>query len=158
MSGCHSLQLLEQLNFQRQKKLFCDVTIRVTAGQTFAAHRCVLAASSPKLRSLVSLTASHGKLKSVILLKSLTVCGFEPVLEYIYTGELKLDVENIDEVLATACYLELPDIVELCKRMSSDVSALSKCTSPSISQFETLCDIKPDTMNSLLNPCTIGKI
>ena len=156
MSGCHSLQLLEQLNYQRQKNEFCDVTVRVMGGLNFSAHRCLLAASSPKLHSLASLVPSHGKLKSMILLETLTACGFEPVLEYIYTGKLKLDVDNFDEVLATGRYLDLPDVVEMCVRMSSEATVNDECTSQGISRLEALWTEKSEPSNRTKNPCFTG--
>jgi hypothetical protein len=119
MSCNHSCQLLEQLNLQRQKLLFCDVSVRVAGSQTFPAHRCVLAASSPVLHTLVISVSSPNEPEAVIALDSLTAAGIQPVLDFIYTGKLKLTVDNVQEVYAAACHLDFPDIIKCCKTICS---------------------------------------
>ena len=116
-SCSRTLRLLEQLNIQRQNSLFCDVLVRIPGScHSFPAHRCVLAASSPKLHSLaVTAVSSYSVANSVIVLDSLTVVGFQPVLDFIYTGRLSLTIDNIQEVYAAACYLELSDVVKCCE-------------------------------------------
>lgn len=115
MSCNHSHHLLEQLNFQRQELLFCDVLVRVAGSQTFPAHRCVLAASSPVLHSLAISVSPSNEPAAVIALDSLTANGFQAVLDFIYTGKLRVTVDNVREVYAAACRLDLPDIVRCCE-------------------------------------------
>ncbi|GCB85120.1 hypothetical protein scyTo_0025727 [Scyliorhinus torazame] len=106
----HSKQLLLQLNRQRTKGFLCDVII-VVQNALFRAHKNILAASSVYLRSLVV----HDNL--VNLDPDMVSPGvFRTVLDYIYTGRLSEAELNVGAVLAAASYLQLPELVALCKK------------------------------------------
>ncbi|XP_062887088.1 hypermethylated in cancer 1 protein isoform X1 [Mobula hypostoma] len=110
----HAKQLLLQLNRQRTKGFLCDVII-VVQNALFRAHKNILAASSVYLKSLVV----HDNL--VNLDPEMVSPGtFRTILDYIYTGRLN-DYEQGSEqtlgaILAAASYLQLPDLVALCKK------------------------------------------
>ncbi|XP_038670697.1 hypermethylated in cancer 1 protein [Scyliorhinus canicula] len=106
----HSKQLLVQLNRQRTKGFLCDVII-VVQNALFRAHKNILAASSVYLKSLVV----HDNL--VNLDPDMVSPGvFRTILDYIYTGRLSEAELNIGAVLAAASYLQLPDLVSVCKK------------------------------------------
>lgn len=119
----HSRQLLLQLNNQRTKGFLCDVII-VVQNALFRAHKNVLAASSAYLKSLVVhdnlLNLDHDMVSPAV---------FRLVLDFIYTGRLTDSVEaaaaaavapgtepSLGAVLAAASYLQIPDLVALCKK------------------------------------------
>ena len=87
----HGINVLRDLNQQRLSETFCDVFIEVS-GHTFAAHKCVLSAASPKLSSM--LLALRPECGNVLQLPaaSVDVKSFSDLLQYIYTG--KLDVPS----------------------------------------------------------------
>ncbi|XP_078080695.1 hypermethylated in cancer 1 protein-like isoform X2 [Mustelus asterias] len=110
----HAKQLLLQLNRQRTKGFLCDVII-VVQNALFRAHKNILAASSLYLKSLVV----HDNL--VNLDPEMVSPGiFRTVLDYIYTGRLneaeQSQEQNLGAILAAASYLQLPDLVTLCKK------------------------------------------
>uniref|UniRef100_UPI00398E6A2E hypermethylated in cancer 1 protein n=1 Tax=Pristiophorus japonicus TaxID=55135 RepID=UPI00398E6A2E len=110
----HAKQLLLQLNRQRTKGFLCDVII-VVQNALFRAHKNILAASSVYLKSLVV----HDNL--VNLDPEMVSPGiFRTILDYIYTGRLNEadqgNEQNLGAILAAASYLQLPDLVALCKK------------------------------------------
>ncbi|XP_042194732.1 hypermethylated in cancer 1 protein isoform X2 [Callorhinchus milii] len=110
----YAKQLLMQLNRQRTKGFLCDVII-VVQNALFRAHKNILAASSVYLKSLVV----HDNL--VNLDPEMVSPGiFRTILDYIYTGRLtegdQGSEQNLGAVLAAASYLQLPDLVALCKK------------------------------------------
>ncbi|XP_026853553.2 hypermethylated in cancer 1 protein isoform X1 [Electrophorus electricus] len=112
----HARHLLLQLNTQRTKGFLCDVII-VVQNALFRAHKNILAASSLYLKSLVV----HDNL--INLDHEMVSPGvFRVILDYIYTGRLSEGdptcptEPNIGAVLAAASYLQLLDLVALCKK------------------------------------------
>ncbi|XP_034053806.1 hypermethylated in cancer 1 protein isoform X3 [Gymnodraco acuticeps] len=112
----HARDLLLQLNSQRTKGFLCDVII-VVQNALFRAHKNILAASSLYLKSLVV----HDNL--INLDHEMVSPGvFRVILDYIYTGRLSEGEPtsptepNLGAVLAAASYLQLLDLVALCKK------------------------------------------
>ncbi|KPP60920.1 hypermethylated in cancer 1 protein-like [Scleropages formosus] len=112
----HARHLLLQLNSQRTKGFLCDVII-VVQNALFRAHKNILAASSHYLKSLVV----HDNL--INLDHEMVSPGvFRVILDYIYTGRLTEDNHessaepNLAAVLAAASYLQLLDLVALCRK------------------------------------------
>ncbi|XP_017289286.1 hypermethylated in cancer 1 protein isoform X1 [Kryptolebias marmoratus] len=112
----HARDLLLQLNSQRTKGFLCDVII-VVQNALFRAHKNILAASSHYLKSLVV----HDNL--INLDHEMVSPGvFRVILDYIYTGRLNEgdptspNEPNLGAVLAAASYLQLLDLVALCKK------------------------------------------
>lgn len=52
MVESHSHQVLSKLNSQREAGLFCDITLKTGGGQSFVAHKAVLAAVSEYFQEL----------------------------------------------------------------------------------------------------------
>ncbi|XP_044304958.1 hypermethylated in cancer 1 protein-like, partial [Varanus komodoensis] len=118
----HSRQLLLQLNAQRAKGFLCDVIV-VVQNALFRAHKNVLAASSAYLKALVV----HDNLISLDQ-EMVSPAVFRAVLDFIYTGRLgpaehepepgvgEAGEPGVGAVLAAASYLQIPDLVALCKK------------------------------------------
>ncbi|XP_075327680.1 uncharacterized protein LOC142385230 isoform X2 [Odontesthes bonariensis] len=111
VEGCHhAASLLGCLNFQRERAQYCDCVLRQkqSSGQLYPAHRCVLAASSPVLASLLSSTGALVELQDSCLSDS--VLG--PLLDYIYTGALPytLNREQYPRLLTAACHLQMNEL------------------------------------------------
>ena len=107
----HGRQILDQLSVQRYYGSFCDIVVRVE-DVDFKVHKCVLAASSCKLQTLMC--SMHQDSGDVLSLKDLTMNGFRVVVEYMYSGVLRLDAALVQEVLVASQYLELRDVEKAC--------------------------------------------
>ncbi|NWW53536.1 ZBT17 protein, partial [Pedionomus torquatus] len=108
----HSKQVLEQLNQQRQLGLLCDCTF-VVDGINFKAHKAVLAACSEYFRMLFV------DQKDVVHLDISNAAGLGQVLEFMYTAKLSLNLDNVEDVLAVAGFLQMQEIVSACNALKS---------------------------------------
>ncbi|XP_015250746.1 PREDICTED: nucleus accumbens-associated protein 2-like [Cyprinodon variegatus] len=111
--------VLGSLNEQRLLGHYCDVSILVQ-GQSFKAHRAVLAASSLYFRDLFSSAADPASCSSsssssrVVfeLPSSVTPTCFQQILSFCYTGRLSMAASEQLVLMYTAGYLQIQNIVE----------------------------------------------
>lgn len=121
----HFQLLFQQLNYQRLHAQLCDCVVLV-GGQSFQAHRSILAACSSHFRALLSSadstdeagtdTGGRGS-PSVIELdpEVVTPEAFSTLLDMIYTSALSLRASNVMDVLLAASHLHLNAVVKACK-------------------------------------------
>lgn len=161
--------LLKQLNIQRYYGLFCDVVVRV-GDVDFRAHRCVLAAASAKLQSLAfNIRQDWGG--NMLVIDGISAEAFHVALEFIYSGCVRLDgmTTTVDEILAAAKYLGLPDVERACRELGARNTAPVKAESISVAterpmpKLTSIKDIHPasgasgcrlsaDRVTSILTP------
>ncbi|XP_069776181.1 zinc finger and BTB domain-containing protein 4-like [Narcine bancroftii] len=91
--GGHCTSLLHQLNAQRERGAFCDVTI-VVEDSKFKAHKNVLAAFSPYFQGLLAQRGSW-PLQPVLELREVKAEVFAKILGFLYSS--RLVVERPDE-------------------------------------------------------------
>lgn len=108
--------VLGSLNEQRLLGHYCDVSILVQ-GQSFKAHRAVLAASSLYFRDLFSSAADSSSPSSASqavfeLPSSVTPTCFQQILSFCYTGRLSMAASEQLVLMYTAGYLQIQNIVE----------------------------------------------
>ncbi|RVE66400.1 hypothetical protein OJAV_G00106860 [Oryzias javanicus] len=112
---CYLPKLLFELNEQRKRGFFCDCSILVE-GQVFKAHRNVLFAGSGYFRALlVHYLQDSGQRYSTASLDIVTADAFSIILDFLYSGRLALNRSNVIEVMSAASYLQMTDLVNLCK-------------------------------------------
>ncbi|XP_058978935.1 uncharacterized protein LOC131802603 [Musca domestica] len=102
-----------------------DVILEVGPGPTtmrFMAHSIMLGMHSGYLRSAIRLDersagAAHSQHGGdfVVYLSNVTPEQFAPLLSYMYTGYLDLNVENIFGVLLATHVLHMPRALEICR-------------------------------------------
>lgn len=110
-STAHSSHVLSSLDEQRQRDVLCDVTV-VVEGQSFRAHRSVLASCSEYFAQRISSFTQHGAV--VTLPQEVTVAGFEPLLKFAYTSKLLFGKEDVLEIRNSAAILGFKDLDEGC--------------------------------------------
>uniref|UniRef100_A0A3Q0S4R2 BTB domain-containing protein n=1 Tax=Amphilophus citrinellus TaxID=61819 RepID=A0A3Q0S4R2_AMPCI len=98
----HSGKVLEQLNRQRKQGLLCDCTF-VVDGVDFKAHKAVLAACSVYFRTLFL------DQKDVVHL-DISNASIQHVLDFMYTAKLSLSLQNVEDVLSVAHFLQMQEI------------------------------------------------
>ncbi|XP_022064897.2 uncharacterized protein LOC110961540 [Acanthochromis polyacanthus] len=110
--GSHAASLLAYLNLQREQAHFCDCVLiqRESPAQLYPAHRCVLAASSPVLASILSSTGALVELQAPCLSDAVLTS----LLDYIYTGALPFthSQQQYYSLLNAACYLQMIELQE----------------------------------------------
>ncbi|NXF12376.1 ZBT8A protein, partial [Smithornis capensis] len=124
----HQSHLLEQLNEQRKQDLFCDCNILVE-GKVFKAHRNVLFASSGYFKMLLSQSSKETGQPTTATFEVFSPETFMVILDFVYSGILSLTGQNVIEVMSAASYLQMTDILNVCKtfiKSSLDINEKEK--------------------------------
>ncbi|NWX18754.1 ZBT8A protein, partial [Aegotheles bennettii] len=124
----HQFHLLEQLNEQRKQELFCDCSILVE-GKVFKAHRNVLFASSGYFKMLLSQSSKEATQPTTATFEVFSPETFMVILDFVYSGILSLTGQNVIEVMSAASYLQMTDILNVCKtfiKSSLDINEKEK--------------------------------
>uniref|UniRef100_A0A8C5PMQ8 Ankyrin repeat and BTB/POZ domain-containing protein 1 n=1 Tax=Leptobrachium leishanense TaxID=445787 RepID=A0A8C5PMQ8_9ANUR len=104
---------------------FSDITFAVH-GESFRAHRCILGARSPYFAEMFE---TKWKDKKEIELKHplINPAVFGSILQYLYTGRMDVDVEQVEDCkrLARQCRLQdlIDELEEKCKKVYEFVSS-----------------------------------
>ncbi|XP_058484397.1 transcription regulator protein BACH1-like isoform X2 [Solea solea] len=110
-SSAHSSHVLRRLDDQRRRDTLCDVTV-VVEGQSFRAHRSVLASCSEYFSLRLSSLTQHGAV--ITLPQEVTVSGFEPLLKFAYTSKLLFGKDSVLDIRNSASVLGFRDLDEAC--------------------------------------------
>ncbi|XP_010167548.1 zinc finger and BTB domain-containing protein 8A isoform X1 [Antrostomus carolinensis] len=124
----HQFHLLQQLNEQRRQDLFCDCNILVE-GKVFKAHRNVLFASSGYFKMLLSQSSKESSQPTTATFQAFSPDTFTVILDFVYSGKLSLTGQNVIEVMSAASYLQMTDVISVCKtfiKSSLDISEKEK--------------------------------
>ena len=112
------VDMMKRLDIQRRKEQFCDVILEVCSGDDQArlkAHKIVLCAASPFFNNALNSDMKEKK-EGVIRLEETSKAMVEEVLEYMYTGHVDINEQNVFDLLKIADYL----IISSLKILSRD--------------------------------------
>lgn len=114
-SSSHCSELSRRQNEQRKQGLFCDVTLAFSSGAAsgnvqsceFSAHRSVLAAATDYFTPLLGGQFSESISGRVEMKEWSSELGPDPetvesVIQFMYTGEIRVSTCNVHEVLELA--------------------------------------------------------
>lgn len=104
--------LLTGLDSLRSKEQLLDITL-LAEGQSFRAHRAVLAACSDYFRAMFTDAMLESR-QNEICLNGVTAEGIRLLLDYAYTSRLALNLANIQDVLSAASHVQMCSVVEAC--------------------------------------------
>nr|XP_020454318.1 transcription regulator protein BACH1-like [Monopterus albus]XP_020454319.1 transcription regulator protein BACH1-like [Monopterus albus] len=110
-STVHSSHVLRCLDEQRWQDTLCDITV-VVEGQSFRAHRSVLASCCEYFTHRISSLSQDGAI--ITLPQEVTVAGFEPLLNFAYTSKLLFKKDDVLEIRNSASILGFRDLDEGC--------------------------------------------
>ncbi|XP_077998725.1 kelch-like protein 31 [Glandiceps talaboti] len=108
-SQTHSDDLLKSLNSLRTEKFLCDGTI-IADGEHFMIHRAVLASCSDYFKSIF--TAGNGIRE--VELSEITKEGVEGILQYCYTSQISLTLDNVEAIVLASKKLNIEPITDFC--------------------------------------------
>ncbi|XP_029361886.1 telomere zinc finger-associated protein isoform X2 [Echeneis naucrates] len=112
VQSSHAQRVLSSLNQQRAVGRFCDAVLNVGGGVLYLAHRNILACFSELFQQSNAPTSPGTE----FCLQECPNDGLELLLNFVYTGELKLDPENLDKVQHAATSLCVPEALALCRQ------------------------------------------
>ncbi|KAG8437047.1 hypothetical protein GDO86_007939 [Hymenochirus boettgeri] len=108
----HARIILSQMNQMRHQLEFCDVQIQI-GDKIFKVHKLVLAASSPYFAALLA-GGMKESLNDVVQIQGVDPNSFQLLLDFVYTGSVKISTENVQKLMTAADMLQLSHVVELC--------------------------------------------
>lgn len=108
----HSNKVLEGLNDLREQNILIDITIRISNFK-YHAHKVVLSACSDYFRAMFNENMLEARNDSVTLY-DISAKGFQLLLNYMYTSQLELNEENVEDVLEVAVYLQIDHVINKC--------------------------------------------
>lgn len=113
----HSTDMLKRLRSQREAGMFCDITLR-TNGQSYSAHRAVLAAVSDHFQEILS--EMDSSMKVDIDLRGFSEDSLVSLLDFSYSSTLCVRQENLPEVITMARHLGMWHAVEACSALMKE--------------------------------------
>ncbi|XP_055246735.1 zinc finger and BTB domain-containing protein 24 isoform X2 [Gorilla gorilla gorilla] len=108
-SDAHSDTVLASFEDQRKKGFLCDITL-IVENVHFRAHKALLAASSEYFSMMFAEEGEIGQ--SIYMLEGMVADTFGILLEFIYTGYLHASEKSTEQILATAQFLKVYDLVK----------------------------------------------
>lgn len=104
--------VLQNLSKLRDKSELCDFKVSAD-GRVFEVHKCLLAATSDYFRVMFGGVMTESK-QNMVDLKGVTADGLQHVLDFIYSGEMRLHYDNLTEIINTASHLQVKTGLDLC--------------------------------------------
>lgn len=103
-------------NLKNLQDRFCDVELMAGGDQTHVikAHRIVLSSSSSYFEAMFGNDVFNENKDKVVKLHSIDHQILKALIDFIYTGKIEIDQINVQELLAAADMLQLPDVVAGC--------------------------------------------
>lgn len=110
----HCSRLLKAISCLRKERILCDACILIEDKQV-SAHRNVLVAGSDYFRSHYLGPLSEKSLPNVDLSSVTTdVDAVEAVVNFLYTGEINIDDDNLETVLKVSSFLLISQLRKYC--------------------------------------------
>ena len=118
--------IMSGMNTLRKERSLYDVSIFV-GGREATAHKCVLASVSDYFKSLLSGPFKRDDTTVEVDLTSVALDAesIQAVIEYLYTGTINIDEENLEAILKLASFLLIEKLQELCIRFMEQSTDLT---------------------------------
>lgn len=110
--GQHPPKLLRNLNAQRLTNKFSDVGL-VAGGNIIRAHKSVLAAGSAYFNAMFTVGLMEEQ-QELVEIHSVSPHILSQLVDFIYSGNVDITQDNVQELFAAADMLELDDVVSGC--------------------------------------------
>lgn len=122
----YCVELMRTLNEFRRHNVLCEVVIIVNGRQCFA-HRNVLAASSPYFRAMFTSQMREQIDNKPIILENISGDVMEELLNFIYTGGIKITPFNVKDLVSAANYLLMSSLKDACVAFMKSMLNPSNC-------------------------------
>ena len=118
--------LLEKFWTQRESQpSICDMVICVE-NQTFHVHKCLMIASCDYFDAMLRSGMQETRANSIEL-KGVSAQGLQAVINFIYSGELNLSLNNICEILRAVSHLQVQFALKLCEDYLIEETRVENC-------------------------------
>ena len=127
----YSNEFTAQLNTLRKSGVFCDVVLISSDGVDFPVHRAVLAAGCIYFNVLFNINMVE-KQQTKVHLKTISSSALRKVLDYIYTGSLRVTKDSVSELLPASSMFLMFELTEYCWDIFVKTLDLNNCISRKI--------------------------
>ena len=118
-------ETLKELNTQRLSGVLCDVNLMVD-GEEFPAHKGVLAANSSFFLTMFT-TDMLEKDNTSVSLRIISAGAMESLLEFMYTGQIQIHVDNVFELLEASSFLFVEKVKKACCQFLGSIVDKENC-------------------------------
>lgn len=118
-------ETLKVLNTQRHSRILCDVNLMVD-GEEFPAHKGVLAANSNFFLAMFT-TEMMEKDKARASVNSVSAGVMENLLEFMYTGQIQIRLDNVFELLEASNFLFVEKVKKACCQFLEGIVDMENC-------------------------------
>lgn len=123
----HAARLLRALSSFREEARFCDAHL-VLDGEEIPVQKNILAAASPYIRTKLNYNPPKDDGSTYkIELEGISVMVMREILDYIFSGQIRLNEDTIQDVVQAADLLLLTDLKTLCCEFLEGCIAAENC-------------------------------
>ena len=118
-----SPNVLQYANDKRNNGSFNDVTIEAGA-QTIAANRMILSCCSCFFEAMFDLEMKE-KYQNTVQIHEVDGAAVKSVVDFMYSGEVKITSENVMELIAASDYLQVAEVKRFCFEFLESILSLN---------------------------------
>lgn len=108
----HPERMIRKMEQYVEKRQLCDVTL-IVGSKRIPAHRLVLSAASDYFAAMFMNDVKEASMEE-IRMKDVDPDAMVAIVNYAYTGKISLQEDTVENLLSTACLLQLSEVVEAC--------------------------------------------
>ncbi|CAI5793358.1 kelch 13 isoform X2 [Podarcis lilfordi] len=126
-SNTHSSVVLQGFDQLRIEGLLCDVTLVPGDGdEVFPVHRAMMASASDYFKAMFTGGMKEQDLMC-IKLHGVNKIGLKKIIDFIYTAKLSLNMDNLQDTLEAASFLQILPVLDFCKVFLISGVSLENC-------------------------------
>merc|ERR1712227_868647 len=109
----------------RESASLCDCTLIAQDAQ-FAVHKSLLASVSDYFRAMFC-SGMREATSSAVSLQGISAEGLRKIVEFIYSGEVQIGMDDVEEILDAATHLQMRHIVAFCTQFLIEQVTMNNC-------------------------------
>ncbi|XP_055908252.1 kelch-like protein 3 [Eupeodes corollae] len=119
-------ELSEKLFSFSENKTFSDISIIASDDVIFHAHKCVLSAFSDYFMTMFA-SGLKEALANEVKIHEFNGNILKPILKFLYTGQIKLNNETIEEILRAANFFQIQPLTNECYEFMAEKLDVKNC-------------------------------
>ncbi|XP_015270628.1 PREDICTED: kelch-like protein 13 [Gekko japonicus] len=127
ISDAHRSGILQGFDQLRTEGLLCDVTLMPGDGEeAFLVHRALMASATDYFKAMFTGGMKEQDLMCITL-HGVNKTGLKNIIDFIYTAKLSLNMDNIQDTLEAARFLQILPVLDVCKLFLMSGVSLENC-------------------------------
>ena len=121
----HLIKTFKKMSGFRKNSKLCDIVL-VVGEKRIRAHRLVLAAFSDYFSAMFTSDLSENG-QAVVHLTDMDPLAVEALVQYAYTSNIEIRVDNVENLLSVSCILQIDEVKEACSEFMKHQLHPSNC-------------------------------